>query len=45
MTDALLTLLPMFAFILIPLWIPLAAVAVGALMDGIATMRGTAPAA
>jgi hypothetical protein len=46
MGDATRTLLPLFAFMLIPLWIPLIAIAVGAVFDrlGSDTVKGQAGA-
>jgi hypothetical protein len=39
MTDFLGTLLPMIAFMLIPVWIPVVAVAIGALRDLVAPRK------
>ena len=39
MTDALKTLLPMFAFMLLPLWIPMIAVAVDQVAEAISAVR------
>ncbi|HSV40595.1 MAG TPA: hypothetical protein VLI04_17665 [Nocardioidaceae bacterium] len=44
MTDAITTLGPLFAFMLIPLWIPMIAIAVGKLGD-VVSPRGEHPVA
>lgn len=41
MTHAVATMLPLFAFMLIPLWIPMIAVAVGSIFDAVGRVRGT----
>lgn len=40
MEDALTTMLPLLAFMLIPIWIPMIAVAIGGAADRIARLRG-----
>ena len=40
MEQALTTMVPMFAFMLIPVWIPMIAVVVGAIGDKVAELRG-----
>ncbi|KQY56413.1 hypothetical protein ASG90_13610 [Nocardioides sp. Soil797] len=40
MSDALKTLLPLFAFMLIPVWIPMIAAAVGCAFDAVGRVRG-----
>ena len=40
MDQALTTMLPMLAFMLIPVWIPMIAVVVGAAGDKLAALRG-----
>ena len=40
MEDTLKTMIPMLAFMLIPIWIPIIAVAVGTVADKVALLRG-----
>lgn len=41
MDEALKTMVPLIAFMLIPIWIPIIAVAVGAVADRLAALRGS----
>jgi hypothetical protein len=44
MADALETLLPLFLFMLIPVWIPVVTVTVATIADGLRRAGGTSPA-
>lgn len=45
MTDALMTILPFLAFMLIPLWIPTIAMITGGALDAIGRLRGASEVA
>lgn len=42
MREALLIFAPLFAFMLLPIWIPIIAVAVGTVADAVGSTRGRA---